>query len=80
MCAIALGGGRLSTTLKLASSPAERGGLWCKCLTAKEFFAVIVGFPDLFQRYSMGPPVVMALRAACVLAWQQSVKIRAAAG
>lgn len=43
---LTIGGTRLSTTSSAPSSPAEYGGLWCKCLTGMAFFAVIVGFPN----------------------------------
>lgn len=42
----AAGGCRLSTYSGLPSIPGDRGGLWCKCLTGKGFFAVIMGFPS----------------------------------
>ena len=47
------------------SSPAAQPGLWCKCLTGKGFFAVIVGFPDVgrwFVRESSRVPHVAARR------------------
>jgi hypothetical protein len=50
---LVLGGTQLSTLSKRQSSPcAELGGpatisgFWCKCLTGKAIFDVIMGFPD----------------------------------